>query len=223
MPKSSPVKQSLVSNPQIDTHVLLVEGPDDFHFTIAFLNQHGMFERIRCQDSEGIDRLLKNLPQWLKPSALKRLGIVVDADNLDKVDHWAAIRNLLLKSDYNNVPETPAVDGTIVTHNVRPAVGVWLMPDNQSSGMLEDFVSFLIPDGETLWSRAVNAVEQIPQEERLFPTQHEIKAQVHTWLAWQEEPGMPMGRSVTKGRLDMNAPNAMTFVNWLRRLFVETV
>jgi hypothetical protein len=143
MPKQSAAKPSLVSNPQIDANILLVEGPDDFHFAIAFLNQHGLYEQIRCQDSEGVNRLLKNLPLWLKPSALQRLGI------------------------------------------------------------------------------AELAVQQIPAEERLFPPQHEIKAKVHTWLAWQEEPGMPMGRSITKGRLNVNAPQALVLIDWLRRLFVE--
>jgi len=40
---------------------------------------------------------------------------------------------------------------------------------------------------------------------------------MHTWLAWQESPGSPMGQAIGKGDLDANAPAAVAFVAWLRR------
>lgn len=45
------------------------------------------------------------------------------------------------------------------------------------------------------------------------------KAMIHTWLAWQREPGRPMGLAITKRFLDPEAPSAMEFVAWVRRLF----
>jgi hypothetical protein len=43
--------------------------------------------------------------------------------------------------------------------------------------------------------------------------------QIHTWLAWQKRPGIPMGLAITAHYLDASAPAAQLFVRWIRRLF----
>lgn len=45
------------------------------------------------------------------------------------------------------------------------------------------------------------------------------KANIHTWLSWQEEPGKPMGQAITKRYLDTSAPHAQQLIDWMRRLF----
>lgn len=41
-----------------------------------------------------------------------------------------------------------------------------------------------------------------------------------TWLAWQENPRMPMGgKAITAKALSANSPIAQSFVDWLNRLF----
>ena len=45
------------------------------------------------------------------------------------------------------------------------------------------------------------------------------KALVHTWLAWQANPGRPYGTAVAAGFLDHNVPEVDAFVSWLNRLF----
>ncbi len=200
------------------TDVLLVEGPDDYHFLIHLLNHHKLYGQIRCQDTEGIDALLPALPTWLKPSSLERLGIIVDAD-LNLRSRWTALRNILVNADYGDVPEIPHTTGTIITHKVRPTVGLWLMPNNSLPGMLEDFVTMLVPDDDKLWNRAETSVQRIPVEDRLFAPQHEIKAKIHTWLAWQEEPGTPLGQAITKRYLNADSEYGLLLVDWLRRLY----
>ncbi|MFH1466552.1 MAG: DUF3226 domain-containing protein [Pseudomonadota bacterium] len=54
---------------------------------------------------------------------------------------------------------------------------------------------------------------------RCFRDVHEPKAVLHTWLAWQEEPGTPMGLALTRRYLDPCHPRAVAFAAWLRRLF----
>ncbi len=44
-------------------------------------------------------------------------------------------------------------------------------------------------------------------------------AEIHTWLAWQEEPGSPLGQAITKRYLDADAPRAQQLMDWVRRLF----
>jgi hypothetical protein len=98
------------------------------------------------------------------------------------------------------------------------------MPDNTIPGMLEDFMGLLIPAGDVLWPMAQDIVVQVVAKDRRFPQTQEIKAKMHTWLAWQEEPGKPMGQAITKRYLDANAPHARQLVQWIRTLFdLETI
>jgi len=93
------------------------------------------------------------------------------------------------------------------------------MPNNTLPGILEDFVSFLIPDDDALWNKAKECVKQIPEQERRFSDLAQSKAYIHTWLAWQNEPGRPLGQAITNRYLDADAPNAKKLVNWICRLF----
>jgi len=147
-------------------------------------------------------------------------GIVVDA-NGDVDARWASIRNILLSEGYPEAPDSPAPDGTILSAPGRARVGAWLMPDNASPGMLEDFAARLIPADDYLWARAAEVVDGIPDEHRRFAAGHRSKAVVHTWLAWQETPGSPMGQAIGQGSLPATAPDALRFVAWLRRLMID--
>lgn len=216
--------------------VLLVEGPEDAYVvkhlcdfyglaSKVVLKRHTVFaEGINIKDEEGVDNLLKNLTRWLRGSAVQQLGIVVDADSSSR-DRWKAIRNVLIKAGYEDriLPNTPDPNGTIILHPTQQVgtIGVWLMPDNVAAGMLEDFISRLIQPSDPLWSRAVQVVDQIPLAEWRF--NQATKAYIHTWLAWQEEPGKPMSVAIhPKHYLDAQAPVAQTFENWLWRLFGGT-
>jgi Protein of unknown function (DUF3226) len=131
------------------------------------------------------------------------------------------LRDILIDAGYANVPNYPERSGTIVgeEQSEKPTIGLWLMPDNQVPGKLENFIRFLLPEGDTLWDRAFDAVSNLPEEERKFKKKDEIKAQVHTWLAWQEEPGKPIGLAISMKFLKANAPQAADILSWLHRLF----
>ena len=50
---------------------------------------------------------------------------------------------------------------------------------------------------------------------------HKSKAFIHTWLAWQEDPGTPMGLAITKKYLSTNDKVLCnSFIEWLNLLFV---
>lgn len=93
------------------------------------------------------------------------------------------------------------------------------MPDNKLPGTLEHFCSFLIPTDDTLWPLAENTLQQVIKQDQRFREAYSMKAQLHTWLAWQEDPGKPMGQAITKRFLDHNAQHAQHFIHWLRQLF----
>lgn len=93
------------------------------------------------------------------------------------------------------------------------------MPNNENEGMLEHFVSDLIPVNNFLWQKAQADVVAIPEAHRLFIPVHLRKAEIHTWLAWQETPGRPMGIGVTAGWFDHQSPLAQLFITWIKTLF----
>ncbi len=200
--------------------VLLVEGTDDFHVVKNLLRARIPDHRFEPKDKGGIDNLLATLHVELRASDLRRLGVVVDADE-SVGSRWQSISSTLVKEGYLGAPQVPDSAGTIVTQPDKPAVGIWIMPDNRTSGMLEDFATALIPDGDDLLTLVRHSVDAIPAGSRRFSPAHRAKAEIHTRLAWQEEPGRPMGLAITNTYLDHNASLANVFVDWARKLLGE--
>lgn len=201
--------------------VLLVEGPDDEHVVkhICGLRQLGTIEKI--QACGGKEPLLESIGTRLKESDIGVLGIILDAD-IDLHARWQAVRDRLVASGYQDIPECPHSEGTVVTpphDSILPRVGIWLMPDNQLPGILEDFLRFLVPEGDALLLRAEEAIAAIPAEQRKFSELKKPKARIHTWLAWQEEPGKPFGQAISARYLDPTLPAANTFAKWLHETF----
>ncbi len=88
------------------------------------------------------------------------------------------------------------------------------MPNNNDSGMLEDFIKFLIPDKDALLPIAESTLNSIESQFlNNYKSIHRTKALVHTWLAWQEDSGTPMGLSITKKYLDTSVKECSVFVN----------
>lgn len=196
---------------------LLVEGINDLHVFCNLFEKHSIPQDFQVKNKEGISKLIDELDVELLASDLKTLGIVVDADaNLSA--RWMSLTNRLSKSGYQNLPSEPDREGTIITQSGLPKVGVWVMPDNRLDGMLEDFIAYLIPQEDRLWEYARQSVDSITPEKCLFRN-HFAKAYIHTWLAWQKEPGMPMGSAIKMRYLDSDALQARIFVSWIRQLF----
>lgn len=100
--------------------------------------------------------------------------------------------------------------------------GAWIMPDNQSTGMLEDFVLKMIHDGDEMLPHVNDFLESIPAGERRFSPAHVLKARLHAWLAVGERPGRPMGQAVkAESRLDANHASVEPFLAWIRAALVD--
>ena len=202
---------------------LLVEGKNDKHVIWNLAERLRLKETFEVVAKESYGQLLEALPVELKgTNVVERLGIVVDADE-SSAAHWQAIRNILLKSGfYSNLPDALPADGLIVKPDDEEqlTVGVWIMPDNRLDGMVEDFVACMIPEGDLLL-RVVDEVLEHLESGHLnqYKQAHHVKARVHTWLAWQDEPGMPMGTAITRRVLTTDQELCGRFVGWLCRLF----
>ncbi|WP_143324367.1 DUF3226 domain-containing protein [Caulobacter sp. FWC2] len=197
---------------------LLVEGNDDSHVIWSLLEKHKVDENFSVLDKKGIEKLLQVLPVQLKSSGVKSVGVVIDAD-VNIAGRWASLRSIASRAGYTKFPDEPLAGGTIVEEEGMPRLGAWLMPDNTASGMLEDFAAFLIPGDDKLLARARSALQAIPPDDKRFVGAHDSKALIHTWLAWQEDPGTPMGLAITKKYLDGDCEKAVEFSTWMSKLF----
>ena len=201
--------------------VLLVEGKDDKHVLKHICRNRGIPGLVSIESIEGAERLLDHFPIRLKRSKDEgdTIGVVIDADT-DLDARWLRIRNRLTQAGYRNVPDLPNPQGTILDPSNRPILpkfGVWIMPDNKTTGILEDFLRFLIPQPDALLNYAETCVDSVPEQR--FTDLDEPKALMHTWLAWQEEPGRPYGTAITARFLDAGLPQADALASWLKRLF----
>lgn len=81
--------------------------------------------------------------------------------------------------------------------------------------------SDVMPQDDLLWPMVDEAVLKVKtlEEKHRFRDVHESKAYIHTWLAWQKEPGKPMGQAITARYLDADALHARQLINWIRKLY----
>ena len=204
-----------------EKRVLMVEGLDDEHVVKHICGQRNLGEIEFIHKYGSKDQLLEGIGPRLKESDIFALGILLDADT-DLLASWQAVSDRLRYAGYASVPSDPEPIGTVIpppTDSLLPRVGVWLMPDNRVPGILEDFLRFLVPDGDPLFNHVEQSLDAIPSAQRRFNNLRKPKAAIHTWLAWQEEPGKPYGQAISARYLDPHLPAANHFAVWLSRTF----
>ena len=202
---------------------LMVEGIDDLYSVATLMSRHGIdYDTPRIgmpfiNDCKGDSKLLDAISVAVK--TYQRVGFVLDAD-LSISNRWTSVRDRLLAAGVPNVPTELPLDGLVIPGR-RPdsLVSVWLMPNNQQSGMLENFLQRLVPSDDRCWLHAVEATAKAG--ELGAPFAHATKAQLHAWLAWREPPGQPFGTAMTTGCFVTDTPEALNFVAWFRRAFPE--
>ncbi|MCK4564199.1 MAG: hypothetical protein KAU94_05975 [Verrucomicrobia bacterium] len=182
---------------------------------------HGLpkkhFEAIDCKSADKLlrDHFEPRLKGSCPPTVL---GIILDADE-NPSSRWDAIKNRLLKAGYKELPTHPDKKGTVIEQNGLPKIGVWIMPDNLSKGMLEDFLAQLAPEDAMGFAKGCVA-DAKDKGFSSFKDDHQPKAEIHTYLAWQDEPGNPLGIFIDANALDVHLPVAKEFVEFLKKLFL---
>ena len=175
---------------------------------------------VHIDDKGGLEQLLKRglLEAELRASGLEALGVIVDA-NGDAGARWNEVRSRCA-SEFPNLPERIPEGGLVTVHTDGQRFGVWIMPNNRFSGMLEDFLAGLIPeDAQPLYRLAEESVSRAIECGAPFRPVHQAKAEIHTWLAWQDEPGKQLHQAVDHRVLDPAKSECRPFVAWFRSLF----
>ena len=205
---------------------LLVEGGTDKRVIPYLMEANGVVWEaagqpvVYIEPYGAVEELMKSgvIGAKLRASGLESLGVIVDA-NGDAQGRWSQIRNRC-REQFDDLPAEMPRMGLNVVHPSGPKFGVWIMPDNHFSGMLEDFLARLIPDDlQRLYEIAGACVAEAKRNGAPFKEVHRTKAEVHTWLAWQDEPGKQLHQAVHHRVLDPEMPESQPFVNWFREVF----
>ena len=211
---------------QLDKHSLRVEGKDDMHVIRNLLQRHGINGSIveisdsgpADQGAGGVDSLLAGMGVAVKASNGRSVGFVLDADHAPN-ERWEAVRQRLFNVGLEPPVEIPE-DGFVGdSAEFQARVGVWLMPDNQRSGALEDFLKDLIDREDRLIQLATTSTKSAREHGAAFSDAHQGKAVLHTWLAWQENPGLPYGVAITAKYFRRKSAAEVQFIAWFRRVF----
>jgi hypothetical protein len=200
--------------------ILLVEGKDDEVVVCNLCQRRNIPEVFKIKQKNGVESLLEAIPVEMKGSNVERLAVVLDADE-NVASRWQQLATLFRTNFGVSLPKEPGGGGTLTRIPNGPLFGVWLMPDNRVPGMLEDFLAFLIPDGDPLLPRVDCFLQDIPPQMRRYRDSHKSKARIHCWLALQKEPGRPFGTAITARYLDADCKNVELFVQWLRKALVD--
>ena len=203
-----------------ETAVLLLEGSDDCHIIKEFCQKNEIkpnFGFCKCgSDNQVLSRLNALLKKSEKPNIL---GVILDADK----DVNARYQNIKSKAKdknfYQNLPDSMPKTGLIHTERSLPKLGIWIMPNNQDNGALEEFYLELATNIDVDFIDKI--IQQAEEKKGItsFKPQHRNKAMMHTYFAWQDSPSMPLHSAVRKTALDNNKDIAKAFKKWLTDLF----
>lgn len=205
--------------PQTYPQKLLVEGNDDLHVVWSLCEKFKLNENFNVIDSKGYSNLLLRIEADLLQADLKTLGIIVDADT-DLNSKWENLKGKIERQGYR-LPNSIEINGFILEHETKPKIGIWIMPNNNLQGAIEDFIKYLIPPEDDLVSEVETILEKLKSSgKQRYLDIHVQKSYISTWLAWQKKPGVPMGQAITFKYLNTEDVNELNlFIDWLHRLF----
>jgi hypothetical protein len=154
-------------------NILVVEGESDQKFFEQLCKTLGLHAAVKVappralqagayNTKQGVFNYLPTLLDQLKDGQLTRLGVAVDADSPPNGGFpatQALATKTLARFDYTLSTSQSA--GLVYEHHDGLAdVGVWVMPDNQTPGILEDWAQqCLVPQERTLFDHARSAVQ----------------------------------------------------------------
>ena len=200
--------------------LLLVEGKSDAAVAAQlWRRQHnGGDPPFEIEPAGGVDQLLERVEVEIDAPGRTHIGFVVDADD-DLAERWSDLKGRLQLASI--VVTDPSPNGVRVT-GVKPRhIGIWIMPDNERSGELEDFIlEMLLDNDDQLWPLAESYITQAIHTEQRFKSSKRLRAEIHAWLSVQREPSLP-GAAIREGILSVTGSLARRYGKWMERVFNE--
>ena len=211
---------------------IIFEGKNDLYTIITIWDRN--FKIPKGFDStnykkfgdkgDSFNGAIKSFKAALNEENLTNIGIIVDADfkeNGGIAARWQRISDVVKarfpKLDLSSYSPNP--NGIIIKNENYPTIGVWIMPDNQNEGYLEHFLTQLIDREDVMYKNATKIVKDLYENNKHLKEIRKQKANIYTWLAWQEEPGQSFGTAVKSNILKTKGEAIEPFLNWLKATF----
>ena len=206
--------------------MLLVEGETDLNAIAEIIAGNGVSWReppvYILPMGTGTPKS-RDIATYLVTSGLKTLGIVLDADSdanvtWQRIKGW--IRHQVAEPGLQELIEASGFDSAI--RNARGIrIGAWIMPDCRSNGTWETLLKQMVrPETQELLEHGIESTRLAKTDHAApFKEVHREKAELFTWLAWQDEPGRNFKNRDFNSIFDPQAEAARPFVDWFRRLF----
>lgn len=201
----------------LNVHVK-VSNPLDFSFSGAFNSKRGVID--------SLDHLLPFLED--ADSAIQKIAVILDADITGEnrggfKETIAQIKEKTSKFGYKEVHKY-INNGVEIPHSDKGMnpLGVWIMPNNKADGTIEDWIKSKILASETdLFNHACYTVKDLTNKK--FSQNSIVKAEIATWLAWQNQPGRTIAYALKEGEelLDINHESFKELISWLKAFFNE--
>lgn len=194
----------------IKPKLLLGEGIEEVYFFNALLDHLGITD-VQVDQYDGKNKIAAGLKAIKDRSGfinqVVSVGVTLDADYADDPadDAAAAQRAFLSVSGALASANLPVPIAPMVKAAGRPEVSVFIMPDNQKPGMLEDLClsSTAVPDINCI-TEYFDCVEV--KTGRVQVRRSVAKSRVHAWLATQAEPDKQLGQAALAGYWDWTNP-----------------
>jgi hypothetical protein len=213
--------------------LLIVEGKDAIVLSVL-LGQKGIGnpkgyenkakrEKEFIKNGEGYQGAISAFREAVESQDYSNIGIIIDANDKGAASRWKEIRHILTKQyDTSELLKADAQkNGKLISQTDASTIGIWIMPDNENEGYLEHFISELVPPKDENWQHVEVVMADLQKQKYCKLTKSKIgKAKLHTWLAWQKEPGKPFGTAMQAEYFDVNAPIVQPFLDWFSATFV---
>lgn len=225
-------------------NVLLVEGQDDLHVVLQLYKKtHGtpLVPDVFCiRNMRGDTSLLAGMNDEIRSGNRDIVGVIIDADRDDEsgqpadavAARWKEVADKLEEIGIAVPPER--ADGVVIPGKpdgaprlagigIPPRIGVWVMPDNEHPGELEDFIDTMIPPDTVARLLAKDYIDrvltEIPDDDRgRLKEKKRLRGEVHAWLATRPRP-RHLGAAIGAAYLNTNTDLCVRFTAWLRDLF----
>lgn len=170
--------------------------------------------------AKGIQNIPAAIDEALSSPELKNLGIIIDANEAGYLSRLDSVLSKIAENiEIDSAIRADSGSGKVIKTE-QITIGIWIMPDNQNNGYLEHFLSNLIPSNDSILPIVQQQIENLKYSNlQVFSEAKKQKAILHTWLAWQKEPGKPFGQAVDAGYFDVNAAPLLQFEEWFKNTF----
>ncbi|QLO16959.1 hypothetical protein HV183_26570 (plasmid) [Citrobacter freundii] len=222
-------------------NILLVEGSNDKAFFERVCKKHGLNYTVQVSNpvdfvpssqggfnsKQGVINSLTTLLPLLEDedSSINKIAIILDADitGSNNGGFSSTISQIEVKAGefkYNNHSHcNPGVELKHSDKNMH-SLGVWIMPDNKSDGAIEHWIKDKIIESERkLFEHACDIVSKLPVTK--FSDSSIAKAELATWLSWQNQPGRTVAYTLKDGNelIDINDIKYKNLIDWLKAFF----